>query len=153
VIVAEAVSPMASEPTWQEWEPFLLAQGYQFALFDTLNRFYVAQEHPDIMARLPRERAPWHTVRHMYEIGRAPENAQHPDHALAQELARGFWASLPHLDARLLTSILARGRGVKEHHDIETLAALMESEPFRAALGRIACGYDGGQIVDKDPQT
>ncbi len=111
VIVAEAVSPMASEPSWQEWEPFLLAQGYQFALFDTLNRFYVAQEHPDIMARFPRERAPWHDVRHMYEIGRAPENAQHPDHALAQELARGFWASLPHLDARLLTSILARGRG------------------------------------------
>ena len=148
VIVAEAVSPMASEPSWQEWEPFLLAQGYQFALFDTLNRFYVAQEHPDIMARFPRERAPWHDVRHMYEIGRAPENEKHPDHALAQELARGFWAGLPHLDARLLASILARGRGTRDQNDIEALASLVESEPFRAALGRIACGYDGGQIVD-----
>ena len=149
VIVAEAVSPMASEPSWQEWEPFLLAQGYQFALFDTLNRFYVAQEHPDIMARFPRERAPWHDVRHMYEIGRAPENEKHPDHALAQELARGFWAGLPHLDARLLASILARGRGTRDQNDIEALASLVESEPFRAALGRIACGYDGGQIVDE----
>ncbi len=81
VIVAEAVSPMSSEPSWQDWEPFLLAQGYRFVLFDTLNRFYVAQEHPEIMARLPTERAPWHAVRHMYEIGRAPENEQHPDHA------------------------------------------------------------------------
>src|SRR5262245_35677095 len=27
VIVAEAVHPMTSEPSWQEWEPFLLAQG------------------------------------------------------------------------------------------------------------------------------
>ena len=74
VIVAEAVTPIAAEPAWQDWEPFLIAQGYRFVLFDTLNRFYVAQEHPEIMARLPSERAPWHAVRHMHEIGRAPEN-------------------------------------------------------------------------------
>src|SRR4051794_39404581 len=110
VIVAEAVTPLASEPAWQEWEPFLVAQGYRFVLFDTLNRFYVAEEHPDIMARFPSERAPWHAVRHMYEIGRAPENQQHPDHALAQDLARGFWASLPYLDAGLITSFLGRAR-------------------------------------------
>src|ERR1700709_226849 len=108
VIVAEAVTPMASEPAWQEWEPHLLAQGYRFVLFDTLNRFYVAQEQHEIMARFPSERAPWHAVRHMHEIGRAPEKKQHPDHALAEDLARGFWASLPYLDRGLLTSLLAR---------------------------------------------
>src|SRR6202790_2062854 len=74
VVVIEAVRPGSGEPAWEEWEPFLLAQGYRFALFDTLNRFYVAQEHPEIFARLPSERAPWDKVRHMYEIGRAPEN-------------------------------------------------------------------------------
>lgn len=95
VIVSEAVAPGSGDPAWQEWEPFLLAQGYRFVLFDTLNRFYVAQECPDIIARFPSERAPWHAARHMYEIGRAPENELHPDHALAQELARGFWATLP----------------------------------------------------------
>ena len=26
VVVAEAVTPMTSEPAWQEWEPFLIAQ-------------------------------------------------------------------------------------------------------------------------------
>lgn len=149
VIVAEAVSPMSSEPSWQDWEPFLLAQGYRFVLFDTLNRFYVAQEHPDIMARLPTERAPWHAVRHMYEIGRAPENKQHPDHVLAQELARGFWASLPYLDPSLITSILARVRRITKHEDLADLATIVDSEPFRAALGRVACGYDGGQIADE----
>ncbi len=149
VIVAEAVSPMSSEPSWQEWEPFLLAQGYRFVLFDTLNRFYVAQEHPDIMARLPTERAPWHAVRHMYEIGRAPENEQHPDHVLAQELARGFWASLPYLDPNLITSMLARARRITDRDDFAALASMVDSEQFRAALGRIACGYDGGQIVDE----
>jgi FkbM family methyltransferase len=146
VVVAEAVAPMTSEPSWRDWEPFLIAQRYRLALFDTLNRFYVAEEHPDIMGRFPTERAPWHAVRHMYEIGRAPENELHPDHGLAQDLARGFWASLPYLDSTLIASILGRGRQVENHHD---LAALVGSEQFRAALGRIACGYDGGQIIEE----
>jgi FkbM family methyltransferase len=149
VIVAEAVTPMASEPSWQDWEPFLLAQGYRFVLYDTLNRFYVAQEHPEILARLPAERAAWHAVRHMYEIGRAPENKQHPDHALAQHLARGFWASLPYLDRDLIASILGRARRMTKHDDPVAFASKIDSEEFRAALGRIACGYDGGQIVDE----
>jgi len=148
VIVAEAVTPMASAPSWQDWEPFLIAQGYRFVLFDTLNRFYVAQEHPEIMARLPSERASWHAVRHMYEIGRAPENEQHPDHALAQDLARGFWASLPYLDQELLTSILAHARRITKQDELAAIASMVDSEQFRCALGRIACGYDGGQIVD-----
>jgi FkbM family methyltransferase len=149
VIVVEAVAPMSSEPAWQDWEPFLIAKGYRFVLFDTLNRFYVAQEHPDIMARLPSERAPWHSVRHMHEIGRAPENKQHPDHALAQDLARGLWASLPWLDAELIASLLGRARGIAKPDDLAALAATVDTDAFRAALGRIACGYDGGQIVDE----
>src|SRR6267154_1963391 len=149
VIVTEAVTPMALEPAWQDWEPFLIAQGYRFVLFDTLNRFYVAQEHREIMARLPSERAPWHAVRHMNEIGRAPENKQHPDHALAQDLARGFWASLPYLDTSLITSLLSRARRIAKPDDIAALASTVDTEAFRAALGRVACGYDGGQIVDE----
>jgi len=148
VIVAEAVAPRTSEPAWHDWEPFLLAQGYRFVLFDTLNRFYVAEEHPDILARLPAERARWDAVTHMYEIGRAPENARHPDHALAYELARGFWASLPWLDRDLIADILRRARPASAAEEIEQRYAL-NSERFTAALGRIACGYDGGQIVEE----
>jgi len=149
VLVIEAVAPGSGEPAWQEWEPFLLAQNYRFVLFDTLNRFYVAQECPEILSRLPAERAPWDAVRHMYEIGLAPDNQLHPDHALAQELARGFWASLPYLDAGLIASILRRGRQTRAPAERDAIAAMVESEAFRAALGRIACGYDGGQIIDE----
>jgi FkbM family methyltransferase len=149
VVVAEAIAPMTSEPSWHDWEPFLIAQRYRFVLFDTLNRFYVAEEHPEIMDRFPTERAPWHAVRHMYEIGRAPENEQHPDHALARDLARGFWASLPYLDSTLIASFLGRGRQTKERGDPAVLASMVESEQFRTALGRIACGYDGGQIIEE----
>ena len=71
------------------------------------------------------------------------------DHALAQELARGFWASLPYLDAGLIASILRRGRQTRAPAERDVIAAMVESEAFRAALGRIACGYDGGQIIDE----
>jgi FkbM family methyltransferase len=149
VIVTEAITPVSLEPAWQEWEPFLVAQGYCLVLFDTLNRFYVAQEHREIISRLPSEPASWHAVRHMHEIGRAPENKQHPDHALARDLARGLWASLPYLDADLITSLLSRARRIVKPDEFAALASVVETEAFRAALGRVACGYDGGQIVDE----
>jgi FkbM family methyltransferase len=148
VVVVEAVAPVSNEPAWQDWEPLLVAHGYDFVLFDRLNRFYVAEEHPDIKARLPCTPAPWDSVRHMYEIGRAPEDIRHPDYALAQELARGFWASLPYLDRELIAMILGRARSRLSPTEREALAAFVDSETFRAALGRIACGYDGGQITD-----
>ncbi len=85
----------------------------------------------------------------MYEIGRAPENANHPDHVLALELARGFWASLPYLDRDLIAAILTRARAGRARRDAPDFSAAIDTEAFRAALGRIACGYDGGQIIDE----
>jgi FkbM family methyltransferase len=149
VIVAEAIAPGSGEPAWDDWEPLLLTHGYRFQLFDSLNRFYVAAEHPDIMARLPTERAPWNAVRHMYEIGRAPDNALHPDHALARDLIRGFLAMLPHLDQDLVATLLAQARHIEDPREREALFAAVATEAFRASLGRIACGYDGGQIIQE----
>jgi len=140
IVVAEAVTPGKGEPCWEAFEPMLLSNGYRFRLFDTLNRFYVAEEHPELFEKLPAERTPWDRVTHMYEIGRAPENAKHPDHLLSRRLARGLWAMLPHIDPALMSELLRRGEGE---------AVDPRSEEFRLALGRIACGYDGGQIVDE----
>ena len=149
VVIVEAIMPVTGEPSWEEWEPFLLTRGYQFVLFDALNRFYVAEEQPQLAAHFPSRRAPWNSVRHMYEIGRAPENRKHPDHALTQVLASGFWASLPYLDRQLLVEILNRGR--KTSHAVADLALQsLDAEAFRAQLGRIACGYEGGQIYSQD---
>ena len=150
VVVVEAIAPGSNQPSWEDWEPFLLAQGYHFMLFDTLNRFYVAEEAKDVATRFPRERAPWDSVRHMYEIGRAPENASHPEHALAGILAWGFWASLPHLDRTLLADVLERGRTPANTAAVDAALQALDTEDFRARLGRIACGYDGGQIYKED---
>jgi FkbM family methyltransferase len=146
VVVVEAIMPGSGDPAWEQWESFLLSQGYRFALFDTLNRFYVAEEASEIAARFPAERAPWHSVRHMYEIGRAPENPEHPDHALTGILARGFWSVLPYLDRDLLADILNRGRVNSQASTAEFSRAALDTDEFRARLGRIACGYDGGQL-------
>jgi FkbM family methyltransferase len=143
IVVVEAVSPGGGGPNWDHWEPILLSKGYRFRLFDTLNRFYVAQEHEELFNRLPPERAPWDAVTHMYEIGRAPECALHPDHCLAQQLVRGFWPALPHLDDNIIAEILNRGMDRKDN----TRFNPSEVGRIRIALGRIACGYDGGQIT------
>lgn len=147
VILAEAIAPGTGEPNWSEWEPFLLERGYRFVLFDGLNRFYVAGEQTALLARFPREKADWGAVIHAYEIGRAHE-PKHPDHDLAMDLAKGLWASLPLLEQTQLGQLLARGRGLPDE-EAAALALTFGTERMRAALGRIAAGYDGGQIFDE----
>ena len=44
VLVVEATAPTSTVQTHHEWEPLVLASGYQFCLFDGLSRFYVADE-------------------------------------------------------------------------------------------------------------
>jgi FkbM family methyltransferase len=179
VILLEAVAPGSMADASAAWERDLLAQGYRFAFFDRLNRFYVAEEAKELAARLPAEPAPWDRVGHLWDCGRAPERADHPDHVLARTLMEGFFAVLPSLDPVLLRRIIERGLdGVRPHGTdpasttagaggsdpmaalvgtaefprpaatAADLAALIGSDRFRAALGRIACMYDGGHLLE-----
>jgi FkbM family methyltransferase len=173
VVLVEAVAPGSMEAAWDAWEPGLVAGGYRFVFFDRLNRFYVAEEEAELAARFPAEPAPWDKVGHLWDCGRAPERADHPDHALAQTLLHGFFAALPSLDPALLQRIIARGRdGVRPGGSDRTapdlmapllgtaefpraarepagdLAALLATDQLRAALGRIACMYDGGHLLE-----
>ncbi len=174
VVIIEAVAPGSMAEAWHEWEPFVLAQGYAFAFFDGLNRFYVANEESGLASRFPSEPAPWDRVQHLWDFGRAPEKPEHPDHALAAELVRGFLAALPSLDHKMLSDLLqaSRSDAPPSQDDILRLlfgtgefpgrptategaadaadlyAKLMDSDRFRAALGRIASAYDGGHLMD-----
>jgi FkbM family methyltransferase len=169
VLLIEAMQPGSLAAAWAAWEPMLLAQAYRFAFFDRLNRFYVAEEASDLLARFPPEPAPWHGVQHLWDHGRAPLRSDHPDHALAQVLLHGFLAELPCLSPALLSRLLERGlaatakgaltpqavRGLlggaappsppSQATDVE---ALLTSDAFRAALGRVASTYDGGHLMD-----
>jgi FkbM family methyltransferase len=55
VVVVEVVSP-AGSPPYETWEPRLLGEGYRFAMFDGLNRFYCRGEDEELL--LPRLAAP-----------------------------------------------------------------------------------------------
>jgi hypothetical protein len=48
-----------------------------------------------------------------------------------------------------LTLFSSTGNGVDSSLSAGAdFAGMIDTEAFRLALGRIACGYDGGQIVD-----
>lgn len=49
VLVIEATLPYSSTPAWQKWEPFLFDNGYVFAYFDGLNRYYLEQKRTDLL--------------------------------------------------------------------------------------------------------
>ena len=49
IVVVEATLPMTQEESYGDWEPILLKAGYLYAYFDGLNRFYVAEEHPELL--------------------------------------------------------------------------------------------------------
>lgn len=131
IVVAEAVALNASDEAWREWDALLVGADYRFALFDGLNRFYVAAEEPDLLARLPSEPAPWDAAPHLYAFGRAPESPAHPDHALA----RALLAALPRLAEEEVLRLLGPGAP--------------SGDALRAALARIAAPYDGGLMLDE----
>lgn len=168
VVLVEAVNPHTSGDEWKVWEPVLTMAGYTFAFFDNLNRYYVAPGCKDLLARFPKAPIPWETTAHLWDCGRVAERADHPDRALFDLLVKGLCAELPKLDPKLLSHLIERGlqtekvgtapplaprligaaelpRPPADAHSIEDL---LDSDDVRAALGRIACMYDGGHLME-----
>ncbi len=48
IVVVESTEPCTTIPTYDEWEPRLVALGYDFVYFDGVNRFYVSHAHPEL---------------------------------------------------------------------------------------------------------
>jgi FkbM family methyltransferase len=49
IVVVEATLPMSQQESHDAWEPPLLTAGYHFAYADGLNRYYVANEHAELL--------------------------------------------------------------------------------------------------------
>ncbi len=172
LVLVEAIVPGSMEAAWDSWEPMLTGNGYRFAFFDNLNRFYIAEEASDLARKLPEKPAPWDRVGHLWDCGRAPEKPDHPDHALARLLVAGLMAQAPRMPQAELEAILRAGLAADRKSDmpLQELAAilkgkaefprapgarppaglgdLLESDEVRSALGRIACMYDGGHLLE-----
>ena len=48
VVVVEALAPYTLAPAWPAWEPFLAKHGYRYVWFDSLNRYYLAEEASEL---------------------------------------------------------------------------------------------------------
>lgn len=106
VVVVEALAPITLAPAWEHWEAILTANGYGFAFFDSLNRYYVAQEHSGLAERLAAEPPSNADVKKFSDHKPALEDASHPDHRLATLLAGTDMIRLPLLDAGALADLL-----------------------------------------------
>lgn len=167
VVLVEAVNPNVVDGDWQKWEPLLTATGYDFTFFDNLNRFYVAREHAALAAKFPAAPTPWHDVDHLWNWGRVLDKPEHPDRMLGDTLAKGLMALLPTLPAEMIEALITAGLGAgRDTYDAakanaligsaewpgaaaplpDALADLVATDRFKAALGRIACMYDGGHL-------
>lgn len=171
VVLVEAIVPGSMQAAWDTWEPILTSNGYRFAFFDNLNRFYVAEEAAGLAARFPATPAAWDSVAHLWDCGRAPERTGHPDHTLATTLVAGLMARLPALPPQLLEELIRAGLAADRRGQVTPdilrslqgtaefprmprpapsadLAHLLQTDALRAALGRIACMYDGGHLLE-----
>ena len=95
VVVAEALAPVTMAPAWDIWEPLLLGNFYRFALFDGLNRYYVAEEHDALAERLAAAPTSFDGVIPFRDFKPALEDVTHPDHALARLFAGADMVRLP----------------------------------------------------------
>ena len=48
IVIAEALAPYTLAPAWEGWEPCLTKHGYRYIWFDTLNRYYIAEEAAEL---------------------------------------------------------------------------------------------------------
>lgn len=137
LLIVEATVPGTDIPAWDEFEPLVLSAGYQFAFYDGLNRFYVADEHRALADRLPKAPTPDDVVPRLGRFGRAAEDARHPDHAIASRLPPESLSTLAAISTDDWAALIAP-LGLKLD------PTSMESAAIR---GRIASHYDGGLIV------
>jgi FkbM family methyltransferase len=114
VVVAEALAPVTLTPSFEQWEPLLTDNDYQFALFDGLNRYYVAHEHAGLAQRLAAPTA-LDGIAQARAFRPALDDPSHPDHGLARLFADEDMVRLPLLGPDVLAERLLAGISAAEH--------------------------------------
>jgi FkbM family methyltransferase len=112
VILVEATKPQSAEPNHQEWEPNILAQGYDFAYFDGLNRFYVSHDHPELRSSIA---LPPNVFDNFVQVERLDE----------LERIQNELAALRNSTSWRLTAPLREGKRAVQalHHNLRSVAA------------------------------
>ncbi len=109
VVVLEALEPVTMAPSWDAWEPLLSDNGYRFAFFDSLNRYYVAEEHAVLAERLAMAPDSFEEVTPFHRFKPAFDDASHPDHGLARLLSGADMVRLPLMSLEAISERLING--------------------------------------------
>jgi FkbM family methyltransferase len=109
VVVAEALAPTTLKPAWQEWEAILTRQGYRHVWFDSLNRYYLAEEAGELAAAFTGPPRTFKGARAFSKTRPALDDKRHPDHRLAVLLGNAAMTRLPLLDRALMVELLISG--------------------------------------------
>ena len=179
VVVVEALAPYTLAPAWQAWEPFLAKHGYRYVLFDSLNRYYLAEEAQELARCFESAPAAFDDALQFRNVKPALDDEAHPDHRLAMLLSHSLAAAamtgLPLMERDVLFELVtadiapAALDGPAGANDIaraverlfgrnaalsaqdlklpplprlrEVYAALIDSDHFRTACGRISASY------------
>jgi FkbM family methyltransferase len=175
VLVAEALAPYTLAPAWPAWEPFLAKHGYRYVWFDSLNRYYLAEEASELARCFETAPTSFADAFQFRNIQPALADATHPDHRLAKLLAGNDMTRLPLLGhdvlLELVTTDIAAAAlegpadtdavadaierlfgpdATLSSKDVrlsaapslrEVYAAIVDSDQFRTACGRISASY------------
>lgn len=106
VVIIEALAPYTLAPAWEAWEQTLVSHGYLYAWFDSLNRYYVAEEAWECAAPLQQAPASFENVVQFGRFRPALNDPGHPDHGLAALIGRAAMARLPLFEPDLMLWLL-----------------------------------------------
>lgn len=136
VLVIEATLPGSRETNHEQWEYLVTPHGYQFVWFDGLNRYYVAQEHPELAAHFGIQPNVFDAF-----IPHHLDRAWAENRDLTRQVEQ-HWARVEELDTRLVAEQQARDRVEQQHQAARQAAqaarelAQQNHEKFRAAASR-----------------
>jgi FkbM family methyltransferase len=109
VVVVEALAPYTLAPAFEQWEPFLAQHGYKYVWFDSLNRYYLAQEAGELTGCFTNAPATIDDAVQYRNTRPALDDPEHLDHRLATLLGNAVMTRLPVLDRTLLLELMTSG--------------------------------------------
>jgi FkbM family methyltransferase len=109
LIVVEALAPYTLAPAFAQWEPFLAQHGYGYVWFDSLNRYYLAEEASELASCFTTAPTAFDDATQFRNTRPALADPEHPDHRLAVLLSNAVMTHLPVLDPNVLIELLTAG--------------------------------------------
>jgi FkbM family methyltransferase len=150
VLVIEATLPGRRETSHGTWEHLVTGQRYRFAWFDGLNRYYVAEEHPELLDALKVQPnvfdafVSWHLDRALHKVQRLDGELRDTAQRLEEQ------RRLSGLEAGRADHEAARADRETGRADRETGRAAQLAEDLRAAAAEVEALNAGlAELEDK----